>query len=236
MLADVHANAAALDAVLAAEPDCDGVLFLGDAVDVGPQPDVVCDRLRERDLVAAVNGNHDRAVLDADADGSPSDDPNARWQEWTQARLSETNLTFLEGLPRTETVALGDRTARLHHGDFRRPEGHEGSWPTRVTPEDDRDMFAAVADRYEEDLVLHGHSHYPFRATVDGTTFVNPGSVGLQRDGWPVDRARYASVEDGEIALRAVPFDPNGIVSASRSVDSPHYRLWDRPGTAAGSG
>lgn len=57
------------------------------------------------------------------------------------------------------------------------------------TPVEDTTVFEAVADRYPEDVILHGHSHYPFEAAVAGTTFVNPGSVGLQRDGWPVNRA-----------------------------------------------
>lgn len=236
VLADVHANAAALNAVLAAEPTRDGVVFLGDAVDCGPHPAVVCDRLRDLDLLAGVSGNHDRAVLAAAEPAAPVDDPHARWQAWTYDRLSTENREFLSALDRTTTVPVDDRTYRLHHGDFPRPARHEGEWPTRVTPDEDRTPFETVADTYDEDVVLLGHSHYPFSATVSGTTFLNPGSVGLQREGWPVDHARYLTIEDGDVEMRRVTFDASGVWRDSRAFDSPHCEVWNRSTTAAGSG
>ena len=227
LVADVHANAPALDAVLAAEPERDSVLFLGDAVDCGPHPASACERLRDLDIDAGVAGNHDRAVLDADESG-PDATPVRRWQRWSYDRLSGADRSWLRSLDRTTAVDHAGRRLRLHHGDFPPPDGHEGRWPTRVTPDDETGLFEAVAARYDEDVILHGHSHYPFDATVDGTRFVNPGSVGLQRDGWPPDRARYAVLEDGAVDLRAVTYDPSGVVADSRALDNPFVAAWDR--------
>ncbi|UPV74800.1 metallophosphatase family protein [Halorussus limi] len=233
IVSDVHANAAALDAVLAAEPDRESVVFLGDAVDNGPHPDAVCDRLRELNLAAGVRGNHDRTVLDAvssrDSRGSAGDDPFAEWQEWTGERLSPENREFLASLDSTATLTLGCRTLRLHHGDFPAPDGREETWRTRVTPDEDPAPFETVAARYDEDVILHGHSHFPFVATVAGTTFVNPGSVGLQRPGWPADEARYAVVEDGAFDLRSVAYDPGPVAADSRELNSPFVDLWEPP-------
>lgn len=232
VISDVHANAPALDAVLAAEPDRDSVVFLGDAVDNGPHPAAVCERLRDLDLTAGIRGNHDRTVLDASDASSPSDDPFARWQEWTYGRLSAEDRTFLESLDRTATVTLGDRSARLHHGDFPAPAGREAEWRTRTTPDDDPAVFGSVADRYDESVVVHGHSHYPFVATVAGTTFVNPGSVGLQRAGWPADEARYAVFEAGAFDLRSVAYDPSPVAADSRELNSPFLEIWGQPGAS----
>ncbi|NEU57230.1 metallophosphoesterase [Halorussus sp. MSC15.2] len=234
IISDVHANAPALEAVLAAEPDRDSVVFLGDAVDNGPHPNAVCNRLRDLDVAASVVGNHDRTVLDASESGD-SDDPFARWQAWTRDRLSDENRAFLESLDRTATVAPASRSLRLHHGDFPPPENHEGEWPTRVTPDDDAPMFEVVAARYDEDVILHGHSHYPFETTVAGTTFVNPGSVGLQREDWPANHARYATLEDGAFDLRAVPYDTSAVTTDSRRLNSPFVEIWNRPVPSAES-
>ena len=234
VIADVHANAPALDAVLDAEPERDVVVFLGDAVDNGPHPDAVCERLRELDALVGVHGNHDRAVLAAGAE--ESDDPNVAWQRWSYDRLSEPSRTYLRSLDRTATVTPADRPLRLHHGDFPPPNGHDAEWCTRVTPDDDPAFFELVAARYDEDVVLHGHSHFPFAATVAGTTFVNPGSVGLQRSGWPADHARYAVLEagtgtgPGTFDLRAVAYDVSRVVEDARALDSPSLALWDRSG------
>lgn len=235
VLADVHANATALEAVLAAEPACEEVVFLGDAVDNGPRPDAVCERLRELNPVAGVNGNHDRSVLAAGEAGASDDDPHRRWKEWTYGRLSAESRTFLESLDRTTTVTLGGRSLRLHHGDFPRPDRHDGPWRTRVTPEEHPSMFETVADRFAEDVVLLGHSHVPFDDTVAGTRFVNPGSVGLQRTGWPVEDARYATIEDGTVDLRRRSYDANSVATDAQSLESPYRNLWDRSGPTARS-
>ena len=234
VIADVHANAPALDAVLDAEPGRDAVYFLGDAVDCGPHPETACERLRGLDVAAGVDGNHDRAVLDAPGAREADADPYLGWQRWTYDRLSEASRSFLGSLDRTVSVTRGGQRLRLHHGDFPPPEGYDGAWPTRVTPDDDAPLFEAVAARYDEDVVLHGHSHYPFDATVAGTRFVNPGSVGLQRAGWPVDRARYAVLEGETVDLRAVRYDPGGVAADSRALDNPFTGDWDRdsPGDA----
>ena len=231
IIADVHANAPALDAVLDAEPERDAVVFLGDAVDNGPHPDEVCERLRGLDAHVGVRGNHDRAVLAAGAGGS--DDPNVAWQRRSYDRLSEPSRKYLRSLDRTATVAHAEGRLRLHHGDFPPPNGHDGRWRTRVTPEDDPTFFERVAARYDEDVVLHGHSHFPFAATVAGTTFVNPGSVGLQREGWPADRARYAVLEGGTFDLRAVTYDVSRVVRDARALNSPSLADWDRADAAA---
>lgn len=238
----MHANAPALDAVLAAEPSHDGVLFLGDAVDCGPHPDAACERLRDLDVLAGVNGNHDRAVLDAGtaadagAESAAAGDPYARWKRWSYDRLSDDSVAFLESLDATASVDADGRSLRLHHGDFPPPEGYDGEWRTRVTPEDDVAFFESVAARYDEDAVLHGHSHYPFAATVAGTSFVNPGSVGLQRPGWPPDRARYGVVEDGEFGLRSVAYDPHRVIADSRALGNPYLDDWARSDAVRGAG
>lgn len=227
VLADIHANAPALEAVLDAAPAYDRALFLGDAVDNGPHPDVVCDRLRELDPIA-VSGNHDRSVLAADDANDPGDDPYWEWKEWTYLRLSEENRAFLASLPRTTTVAIGGRTLLLHHGDFPRPDGHDSEWRTRTIPEENPALFETIADQYDEDIVLLGHSHVPFEETVAGTTFLNPGSVGLQRAGWPIDVARYVTIVDGTIEFHEVRYDVDAVTRDARTVDSPFCDVWDR--------
>lgn len=227
VIADVHANATALEAVLAAEPDRDAVVFLGDAVDNGPRPNDACERLRELDPVAGVEGNHDRSVLAVGDGTAPDDDPFRWWKEWTYGRLSGSSRTFLESLDRTAAVRLGGQVLRLHHGDFPPPEDHDGPWRTRATPAEHRSLFETVAGRYPEDVVLLGHSHFPYDTTVAGTRFVNPGSVGLQRPGWPADRAHYATVEDGTVDLRDVVYDVDTVKRDARAVDSPFQDIWD---------
>ena len=63
VLSDIHANLAALEAVLRdAVGGYDAVWCLGDTVGYGPEPEECVSRLRLLDAIAVV-GNHDWAAL-----------------------------------------------------------------------------------------------------------------------------------------------------------------------------
>ncbi|MHA1505670.1 MAG: metallophosphoesterase family protein [Candidatus Asgardarchaeia archaeon] len=61
IVSDIHGNLEALNAVLRDCKDYDEFLFLGDAVDYGPNPSEVIDLLKSLG-VRSVVGNHDKAV------------------------------------------------------------------------------------------------------------------------------------------------------------------------------
>jgi putative phosphoesterase len=75
--------------------------------------------------------------------------------------------TPLERLPETVLVPLGELNALLVH-DLGTPE--KPAPPAR-------DLLRHV----RPPIVVHGHSHRPGAALVDGTLFVNPGSAGPRR-------------------------------------------------------
>jgi protein phosphatase len=219
VISDVHANAPALDAVLDAA-EFDELLFLGDAVDVGPMPSAVVSTLADCSGTF-VMGNHDRATLHVEA---PVEGGRDRWQLWTRNRLSADHLRFLESLSNATRVRRQGLDLRLHHGNFAVPAdpGREGrEWPSRIDGDADRWVYETLARRFPEPYVLHGHSHIPYVKAVDGTTFVNPGTVGLQRPGRQQNRANYALIEDGEIGLHAVEYDIEPTCEAMLSLPLP---------------
>ncbi len=219
LLSDIHANRPALDAVLAAESGFEDVVFLGDAVDCGPAPNVVVDRLRELNG-QFVLGNHDRAVLDSTS--YDSDDNRSQWQCWTRCQLSPQNIRFLESNSNSMGLTRHGHTVRVHHGNFPiPPDRDEADWTERLYEDTSRDIFAALAERYPESYVLHGHTHRQFVREVDGTTFVNPGTVGLQRPGCRQDVAHYAVLDEDGFELRSVSYNLEQVCDAMLSVDLP---------------
>ncbi|MBI4265393.1 MAG: metallophosphoesterase family protein [Acidobacteria bacterium] len=54
-------------------------------------------------------------------------------------------------------------------------------------------------------LLFLGHTHEQFVRQVDGTTIVNPGSLGLPIDGDA--RAAFAVVDDGRVAVHRLEYD-----------------------------
>lgn len=211
VLGDVHANRPALNAVLGAEPDWDDVLFLGDAVDYGPHPVDTVDRLSGLSGTF-VMGNHDRDML-----ADPGADPprgRADFTQWTRSQLSESDREFLRTFEETVVVPTDRGDVRVHHGDF--DERFEDIDVSTLRPYDDPATFAAVGDRFEESTLLFGHSHWQYELTVNGTRFVNPGTVG--RNNQNAIAAQYVVLLDGEIHLRETDYDAEATVATMEAL------------------
>lgn len=209
-LTDLHANLAALDAVLAALGPVDAVWVMGDIVGYGPDPDAVVARLREIDAIA-VRGNHDAAALGL-IDVHDFNDDAARAALWTHGRISPETRDWLAALP--ERREIGDFT--LVHGSPRDP-----TWEYLWSPAAAAANLGAFTTRH----CLVGHTHVPlvFRLDggrmetiepVDGTelvlderrTFLNPGGVGQPRDGDPRACAMLLETETGRLTWRRIPW------------------------------
>ena len=99
LLADIHANLPALQAVLDVM-DQQGIgqaLVLGDIVGYGPHPSEVIDVVRQRGF-ATLKGNHDYAVAENQFKKGFSSYAKVA-AEWTRTRLDAEELDWLDSLP-----------------------------------------------------------------------------------------------------------------------------------------
>jgi len=197
IIADIHANLAAFEAVLEYERWWDEVIFLGDAVTYGPEPDKVLS------LLAVLNGvflmgNHDKDILDLDI-SVPPDNTEAEWSYWTRKHISPGNLRFMKSFIDSCGLKRQRLSLRLVHGEL--PYGKDG----RLWPDTPEEVFGKLVKKYIEQYILIAHSHVQFKKVYDGKTIVNPGSIGQLRVGYPL--ACYAVLECGEFKLRGVPYD-----------------------------
>ncbi len=189
VLSDIHANLAALEAVLAAvdaDPP-DGLWFLGDLVGYGARPNECCAAIAERAAICLA-GNHDLAVAGRLDLFEFSGDAGAA-ARWTQTILAADARALLE---RLEPQGERDGVA-LYHGSARDPV-----WEYVLSDE----SAEATLDLAGAPLVLVGHSHAALVAAerdgelsgglapdgleldlAAGRTLLNPGSVGQPRDG-----------------------------------------------------
>lgn len=216
VVADIHSNLLAFEAVLSDAGPCDEVWCLGDIVGYGPDPNECVDLLRSLPH-RTVAGNHDYAAVGMVA--TTSFNAQAREAtEWTAARLSADNREYLEQLPLR--ITAGGFT--LVHGSI-----HSAIWEY---VDNTRIALANLLDQPTR-YCLVGHTHVPthFREVsglgllrrarerrLDGnpTSFsldsarsiLNPGSIGQPRDGDP--RASYMLLdpEAGSGEVRRVEY------------------------------
>lgn len=178
LFGDIHANAAALEAVLGAIDDA-GIrrgVCTGDLVMRGAAPGACIDMLRRRDWPVAM-GNTDHKVATR-APRAP-DHPKARRvgsRSWTSAHISAEQRDFLAGLPSVIRLDVGGLRVVVTHAD---PEDPSTAF-TAVTPDDE---LVRLARRAGADVVVMGHTHRQVAREAGGAVFVNPGSVGEAWEG-----------------------------------------------------
>lgn len=174
VLADVHGNRWALEAVLE-ELERRGVrrmVNLGDCL-YGPlDPAGTADLLLRREI-PTVRGNQDREIVEP-----PNEEGDPPTLDFVRRELKAEHLRWLESLPPTLATADG---ILLFHGSPRDDaeyllfEASDGA----VRPRQPREVQALLPEA-RGSLVLCGHDH--LQRTVglpDGRLVVDPGSVGL---------------------------------------------------------
>jgi putative phosphoesterase len=221
LIADVHGNLPALEAVLAdaALQGVAAVWHAGDAVGYGPFPDQVVRRLGEV-CTKNILGNYDRKVLDFPK-------RKATWRRtkapekylafrWTHETLSREGRRALRALPESRRFRQGNSRILLTHGSPASAEEHLGP-DTPVT------RLAALAALARADVVCCGHSHQVFARRAGGVRFVNPGSVGRPEGGdW---RAAYAMLTFDRVGIsvrfRRVAYPITETLDALRTLGLP---------------
>ena len=201
ILADIHANLTAFEAVLGdieKKGGVDEIWCLGDIVGYGPDPCRCIELLRQYKHVCVV-GNHDLAAI-GKMELSYFNPYAAAACQWTAEQLSEDDIEYLKNLPLT-----------LEKGEFLLAHG------SPAEPALEYVMSASIAARnfefFQLPYCLVGHTHAPVAyreeegecipvslspgiglVLGEKRMIINPGGVGQPRDGDP--RAAYAIYDD----------------------------------------
>ncbi len=214
VLADIHGNKVALEAVLADMEAVDALVCAGDVVGYNPWHAACLATIRERG-VPTIAGNHDRAV----AGGTDFAFNSLAGAGVRHARetLSADQIEWLRSLPTVRQEI--DGRLKLVHGHPDDPDHY--TYPSEFSAR-------LLGD---EDVLVMGHTHVQHHETYDEGVVLNPGSVGQPRDGDP--RAAYAVVDLDDLAVeeRRVEYDIDRVVAAVAEADLP-----DRIGTRLRNG
>lgn len=233
VLADIHGNSVALDAVLrdADALGADGYWVLGDLVAIGPEPGVVMDRLLGLPNAVFLRGNTDRYLITgevpwpgvADVRADPHLAPLfaaiAASFAWTRGFMAaERRLDWLADLPLDIRHICADGT-RVHavHASPGTDDGegiHPGTSNGRIT-----DLLGDVA----ADVVIVAHTHEPLIRRVGSRIVANTGCVSNPRS--PDLRASYMLLDDVSsgtvLTHRRVAYDHGAFAASVRRSGHP---------------
>ncbi len=198
---DLHGNFDALEALQAVESKPDIVLFLGDIVGYGPEPQLCLSWIRAN-ATYVVRGDHDEAAAKDVPSRCPAElnDLSEATKAHARRVLSEADLAYLGNLPLEQAVNLAATKFHLTHA-FPTDNLRKRSPLAAVKGEE----LAEETGHPGADVVFLGHTHVPAIRQVGSTVLVNPGSLGQPRHGVP--SPTYAVWEDGELQIRHIHYD-----------------------------
>jgi putative phosphoesterase len=209
IFSDIHANWAALRAVLAAEPKADKILCLGDLVAYGPHP-AECVHWATQHAGSAwiLQGNHDRGLAKNE---DPRCSPPYRHlatvtHKFSRRVLGEKMLAFLGNLAPLLSVQIEGAKCVACHAAPSDPLYRY----LRANSIEQLEHELEIAGR--PDFLFFGHTHWPMNRRLGKALVVNPGSVGQPKDGHGC--AAYAIWQDGQVAQRLVPYDVGETIQA----------------------
>ncbi|WP_158894124.1 metallophosphoesterase family protein [Amycolatopsis anabasis] len=216
VLADIHGNLPALEAVLreVGAAGVDAIVLNGDLA-TGPMPAETLDRLAGLgDTAIWVRGNADRELVAA-YDGEPNPElPEVarRPAEYGASRILRRHRDLLADLPLSvvlEVTGLGP--VRFCHAT---PRADTEIVLVDSPVERYRNAFGETA----EPTVVLGHTHMPFDRLADRRRFVNPGSVGMPYGG----TGAYWALLGPDVVLRRTSYDVDAAAREFRAT-APDY-------------
>lgn len=200
IIADIHGNLPALEAVLAGieKQGCEKIISLGDVAGYYPFLNDCINILRERNVINLI-GNHDYYLLSGL--GCPRS-KSANFLSKIQIKdLAPANLSWLA---QSKLCFKADKTFMVHGGID--------------NPIDE--YIYTITDKYFSRIpfqtIFTGHTHIQGKFELkNGQVYCNPGSVGQPRDG-NCDAAFAILKNNGEINLHRVEYDIDRVVFSLR--------------------
>jgi predicted phosphodiesterase len=243
LIADIHANAVALETVLLdlEREHPDQIVCLGDLVGGGPQPQEVIARIQALgcpvvtgnvDVLVATFAPEMVAALVTYFEQHGATEAQAQRMvainEWSFAQLGSAERAFLLQLQPTVRIALADEATLLcFHGS---PRSYDDVI-VATTPEATLDVLLAG---HEATILAGGHTHLPLLRRYRLSTLLNPGTVGVvraadARAGRKLPWAEYALVSWADrrlsVDFRRLPFDVDALATAAQRNQMP-YADW----------
>lgn len=207
IISDIHSNIEALNAVLKDinDKNIDSTICLGDLVGYCPYPNEVINRIREKNVLT-IMGNYDDAVgnelLICGCDyPDPKDMDNASISlNWTIDAVNGENKKYLRELPREMILKFEGKTIYFVHGSPRQM--------TEYLKENSKEADEVMA-ALNEDILVSGHTHLPYKKMYGNKILINSGSVGKPKTGHP--DANYIIIditnEKVDVEIIDVPYD-----------------------------
>ena len=232
VISDMHGNDLAFETIEAdiQKQTIDQIVCLGDAVQGGPQPAEVVQRLHRLNC-PVVMGNADAWLISGEETADEGIPPERLKKMgdvrlWSLSQLTDDDRAFIANFQPTVTLKLEDSLDLLCF------HGSPTSFDDVILPAAPQEEFEKFLGAYTDHILTGGHTHAQQIRRNGELFFFNPGSVGFAYSHYQPDGQFYAdpwaeyailSAENGQTSLefRRIPFDVEKLIDIYRESGRP---------------
>lgn len=214
LLSDIHANSDALSLVLeeCKKQHVKKILIAGDFIGYYYNAVEALDLLSSWDFIA-IGGNHEAMLLNWKNNINRKSITKKYGSGIQNAyhSLTKKQINWLVKLPeRKELIIDGKHVLICHGSPWDRDE--------YIYPDTPNITIKKILD-YQYDLVVYGHTHYPFMHQKDKKFIVNPGSIGQTRDKKPGACWALWDTKTHHITLKRTIYPINALIEQCKKND-----------------
>lgn len=203
VIADIHANLHALQALEPCLANADRILFLGDLIGYYCQVNEVCEWIRAAKAIC-VRGNHDHYLIHGAPDNLPESVQFGL--DFARSVIEPTHLRWLASLPLVWGAMLDGRAVLAVHGSPWDPiSGYLYADSPRL----------GELSGFHYDWICFGQTHRPLLA-AGPPGLLNPGSVGQSRHEPGVACAAIVDTKTNSVTLEEHRYDPEPVIQLAQ--------------------
>jgi predicted phosphodiesterase len=243
VLADIHGNLPALNAVLADARGCgvERYLLAGDYIFDLPWSNEVTETIRNLENMTAASGNKEGYLRDywKNRSGWVYEQFGSIYQAVRE--MKPENADYLMDLPQAAAEGnvyithwfpgfrdggkLACNSAQLYREAKQNPSYDREAFVRHLHDFLQQDYVADALSGIDADIVVFGHVHIQWHGVCGGKLVLNPGSCGMPLDG--DTRASYTILDGNQIDERRVAYDIEAAINeAKQSEVYRQGRVW----------
>lgn len=219
---DYHANIIATKAVYAeiAKSDIDAIIVAGDLIGYYFSPREVVSCIRKSTIPTfVIKGNHEEILISCLSNMSFRTRVLEKYGpgiEFAINQLSANEIEWIMNLCHPSMVIIDGCRILLSHGSPY--DINKYFYP-------DTDLSALEVMKNCCDVIVMGHTHYPFTREVGSSLIINPGSVGQPRNRQPGAHWSILNTSTKKVIHRITPYDLTELVIQCRMLAPNHPYL-----------
>ena len=181
VLSDVHGNTPALKAIIESikQNNIDRIIYLGDVVGIGPEPDKCLDLIIENNI-EMVLGNHELYYVRGTEIDPEMSDYEREHHNWIKNLLTDKHYEFLSKCPLS--IKIEENNFKLMFQHFLIDETTFEQYPFHGFCVLKESIINQLVDELDTDYIFIGHEHRPYEVEYNNKKLIDGGSSGCVYD------------------------------------------------------